>query len=151
MTDPPQLTLNSASHSSRNTVGVVTRWRERKGHFCMACECGASIARCADEDDPRQASWTFMTAACCRADSKGRSNLVLTAGCVPRSWSASPALRGQSGRRSPDENLSRLVLVGITEPPEASLALALLMQASDEGCEIWQMSDRDPGSRRQVL
>jgi hypothetical protein len=41
--------------------------------------------------------------------------------------------------------------VSITEASEASLAVAPLMQGSDEDCEIWQVPGRDLGSRRQML
>jgi hypothetical protein len=41
--------------------------------------------------------------------------------------------------------------IGITEASEASLAVAPLMQGSDEDREIWQVPGRDLGSGRQML
>jgi len=41
--------------------------------------------------------------------------------------------------------------VGITEASEASLAVAPLMQGSDEDREIWQVPGRDLGSGRQMI
>ena len=41
--------------------------------------------------------------------------------------------------------------VGITEASEASLAVAPLMQGSDEDRQIWQVPGRDLGSGRQML
>jgi hypothetical protein len=43
------------------------------------------------------------------------------------------------------------MLVGITEASEASLAVAPLMQRSDEHREIWQVPRRDLGRGRQML
>jgi hypothetical protein len=41
--------------------------------------------------------------------------------------------------------------VGIAEASEAPLAITLLMQGSDEGCEIWQVPERGLGCGGQML
>jgi hypothetical protein len=69
----------------------------------------------------------------------------------PAAPSSGPALRYQSCRWSPHENLFCLVLVGITEASEAPLTVAPLMQGSDEGCEIWQVPGWDLGCGGQML
>ena len=54
-------------------------------------------------------------------------------------------------RWSPDKGLFGLMPVGITETSEASLAVAPLMQGSDEDREIWQVPGRDLGRGREML
>jgi len=70
------------------------------------------------------------------ADAKRRSGRAL--GPPPR-------------RRSGDEDLLRLVPIGIAEASEAPLAVPPLMQASDEDREIRHVPGRDLGRGRQML
>jgi len=84
-----------------------------------------------------------------------RVSMWVSSRALPGQRSAAPsagqALCHRPGRWSPDEGLSCLMPVGITEASEASLAVAPLMQGSDEDREIWQVPGRDLGSGRQMI
>src|SRR4030095_5584445 len=62
-----------------------------------------------------------------------------------------PDRRYRPRRWSPKEDLSRLVLPGIANASKAPLTVTTLMQASEKGGKIGQVSGRDGGCARQML